>query len=307
MSKQKPVFYFNNRRPTVFPSYFPQAELIMKRRIFIVYGLSALMDLSCTSSVLAQSLTAPMMSHPLICAHRGWTSPSGTENSLAEMRRTHKAGPFMMEIDLAKDKTGQIVLLHDLDVDRTTTGHGPLAELNQKAVQKLRLRNSSGPTGEHIPAYSDVLDWAARRPDVLLMLDIKDVPPTDALKPVRHQSLSGRVVVLTFHEKQAREAFEADPNALVSVLVTKPDDLATYRKISGTRRFAAYVPQNSDPALFRAAYEAGAVVITDLLGPTAIVDAVSPDEGAQRAKALPIDILVTNTPLQLQSALRKRL
>lgn len=291
----------------MFAPHFKQVEPIMKRRIFISYGLSALTGLSGPFSAVAQSLTDRMAMPPLICAHRGWIDPSGTENSLSQMHRTHQAGPFMMEIDLAKDKAGRIVLLHDQDVDRTTTGHGPIAKLSQEAVQKLHLKNTSGTTLEHIPAYSDVLDWAGSTPDALLMLDIKDVLPAEALKPVRLHKLSNRVVVLTFHEKQAREAFAADPEALVSVLIAKPEDIATYRKIAGARRFAAYVPQNSDPALFKAAHEAGVVVITDLLGPTAIVDAVSPKEGANRARTLPIDILVTNTPLKLQAALKKRL
>lgn len=278
----------------------------MKRRYVIFNGVVALTALTVMPTAMAQSLQAVLTTPPpLICAHRGWTDPSETENSLSQMHRTHQVGPFMMEIDLAKDASGRIVLLHDQNVDRTTTGHGPLAALNPADVHKLLLKNASGPTQEHIPAYDAVLDWAARTPDVLLMLDIKDVPPADALKPVRRQHLSDRVVVLTFQEKQAREAFKADPDALISVLVTTPDDLATYRQIAGHRRFAAYIPKTSKPSLFRTAHQAGAIIITDLLGPTAVTDIMSPEEGAQHARSLPIDILVTNTPLQLQAALRK--
>ncbi|MDI6653296.1 glycerophosphodiester phosphodiesterase family protein [Gluconobacter japonicus] len=278
----------------------------MKRRNVIFNGVVALTALSVVPTAMAQSLQAVLTTPPpLICAHRGWTDPSETENSLSQMRRTHQVGPFMMEIDLAKDASGRIVLLHDQNVDRTTTGHGPLAELSPADIHKLALKNEFGPTHEHIPAYDAVLDWAARTPDVLLMLDIKDVPPADALKAVRRQHLSDRVVVLTFQEKQAREAFKADPDALISVLITTPDDLAAYRQIAGHRRFAAYIPKTSKLSLFRKAHQAGAIVITDLLGPTAVTDIMSPEEGAHHARSLPIDILVTNTPLQLQAALRK--
>lgn len=277
----------------------------MKRRNVILNAIVSLVALAIIPSARAQPLRATLTAPPLICAHRGWTDPTEVENSLDQMRHTHQAGPFMMEIDLATDASGRIVLLHDQKVDRTTTGHGPLTALTTENMQKLFLKNASGPTQEQIPAYDAVLDWAARTPNVLLMLDIKDVPPTDALNPVRRRHLSDRVVVLTFHEKQAREAFKADPNVLISVLITIPDDLKTYQKVLGIRHFAAYIPRTSDPFLFRRAHQAGAVIISDLLGPTAVTDIMSPEDGAHHARALPIDILVTNTPLLLQRALKK--
>ncbi|MBS1095975.1 glycerophosphodiester phosphodiesterase family protein [Gluconobacter wancherniae] len=297
-------FYRNNHIVSDTP--FSVGFSIIKRREIIVYAATALTALSVTFSVTAQPLKDALTAPPLICAHRGWTDPSETENSLSQMRRTHQVGPFMMEIDLARDASGQIVLLHDQNVDRTTTGHGPLAILSSENLQKLRLKSISGPTQEHIPTYETVLDWAAGTPNVLLMLDIKDIPPADALRSVRRERLSDRVVVLTFQEKQAREAFKADPDALISVLVTTPTDLITYRKIAGTRRFAAYIPKTSKPSLFKIAHQAGAIIITDILGPTAIKDVMSPEDGAQHARALSIDIMVTNTPLQLQTSLKKQ-
>lgn len=297
-------FEFKRQKTYLNLIVHPQADLTMKRRTFLAESLTVATGLTCAFSALAKPLTEVLSAPPLICAHRGWLNPTETENSLAQMRHTYQRGPFMMEIDLAQNRDGLIVLMHDQNVDRTTTDHGPLTELDTSTLQSLHLKNATGATQEHIPVYSDVLDWAAKTSDALLMLDIKDVRAADALRPVRLRNLSGRVVVLTFHQQQAREALEADPKVLVSVLITRPHDLEMYRQIFGTRQFAAYVPQKSDAGLFHAAHQAGAIVITDLLGPTAIADRVSPIEGGRRTLSLPIDILVTNTPLKLRTALR---
>ncbi len=279
----------------------------MQRRTVLTKSTAVLVGLMYSSMVRAQDLNPYLRARPLICAHRGWTSPSGTENSLTQMRQTHQAGPFMMEIDLAKTADGTIMLMHDREVDRVTTGHGLFSALTDARIATLRLRNGHGTPRDPVPTYDKVLQWAAATPDALLMLDIKDVSPHDALQPVQQRGLSERIVVLTFKKQQAREAFAADPKALISVLVTQPQDLEAYAGMAAGRQFAAYIPQNSPPSLFQAAHAKGAVIITDLLGPTAIMDAVSPNEGAHRAHFLPIDILVTNTPLKLRAALAHQL
>ncbi|WP_110507459.1 glycerophosphodiester phosphodiesterase family protein [Komagataeibacter oboediens] len=271
------------------------------RRTFLRMGSMA----ACTAALLppgACLAQATRESMPVICAHRGWRDPSRFENTLEEMRHTLRSGPFMMEIDLTSDADGTIFLMHDQDIDRVTTGHGPLAALDNPAVRALRMKNGRGEVRGRVTAYRDVVRWAAGEPTARLMLDIKAVAPADALAPVRQAGLSGRVVVLTFARDVAHAAFAADPDVLVSVLITRPADIGLYVTMAAGRRFAAYIPRHADPALFHAAHNAGAVVITDLLGAGALTDAMTPEAGARWAHGLPIDILVTNTPIQLRAA-----
>jgi glycerophosphoryl diester phosphodiesterase len=136
------------------------------------------------------------------------------------------------------------------------------------------------------------------------MLDIKDVSPALALGMVRRAGVLDRVVVLTFSAANAQLAFNAPGDALISCLVTKSEDLHTYRAMAGNRRFAAYVPRTLPSALFVESYRAGGVVITDMLSPAAISDAIDPSAGVKLAHQSPIGILVTNTPLALQGAFR---
>jgi len=247
----------------------------------------------------AQSAYVP----PLLCAHRGWRDPSQTENSLAEMQRTTAAGGFMLEMDLAADASGSLVLMHDAAVDRTTDGKGAVAGLTDEQIARLHLRTAQGLTAEAPPHFASVLAWATHTPSALLMLDIKHVAPEIALPPVVRAGVADRAVVLTFTPDLARRALDMDPTMLVSMLVTSPQDLARCVQLAAGRRFVAYVPRTAKPGLFVAAHQAGALVLTDLLGKGGVVDAMAPAQAAQWARALPLDILVTNTPMALQAEL----
>ena len=71
-----------------------------------------------------------------ICAHRG-ASDTHPENTLAAFREAIQLGAHMIEFDVALSKDGQLVLMHDTTVDRTTDGDGPVSELTLAELKKL--------------------------------------------------------------------------------------------------------------------------------------------------------------------------
>jgi glycerophosphoryl diester phosphodiesterase len=71
-----------------------------------------------------------------ICAHRG-ASDTHPENTLAAFREAIRLGVHMIEFDVALSKDGQLVLMHDTTVDRTTDGDGPVSELTLAELKKL--------------------------------------------------------------------------------------------------------------------------------------------------------------------------
>jgi len=278
--------------------------MCLSRRSVIGAASGALLSGPSPARAAAPSLFRRLALRPLICAHRGWRNPAVSENDLVEFAHTTAAGPFMLELDLAQASDGTVVLMHDATVDRTTDGHGAVAALSGPAIRALHLRREGGIAEARVPDFQSVLQWAARTPTALLMLDIKAVPPDTVMTMVRRAGLDDRVLLLTFSEKNSRAAFAVSDRALVSCLATSTEAVRRARTMAGDRGFAAYVPRASQPDLFQAAHDAGAVVVTDLLGSTAIDDAVSPAAGAAFVRRLPIDIIVTNTPLALCAALR---
>ena len=71
-----------------------------------------------------------------LCAHRG-ASDTHPENTLAAFREAIRLGAQMIEFDVALSKDGQLILMHDATVDRTTNGKGPVSELMLAELKKL--------------------------------------------------------------------------------------------------------------------------------------------------------------------------
>ena len=63
------------------------------------------------------------MSNSIICAHRG-LDDSAPENTLAAFAAALDKG-MAIEFDVQMTADGQLVIMHDQTVDRTTDGAGP--------------------------------------------------------------------------------------------------------------------------------------------------------------------------------------
>jgi glycerophosphoryl diester phosphodiesterase len=80
--------------------------------------------------------------------------------------------PSLIETDVRMSADGVFVLLHDSELDRTTTGEGPVAERSWAELEPLRLVDEEGTvTTFSIPRLDEALAWADGR--VLLQLDVK--------------------------------------------------------------------------------------------------------------------------------------
>ncbi len=108
---------------------------------------------------------------PYLMAHRG-NRVACPENTLAAFRRALTDGADILETDLHLTADGVFVCIHDGTVDRTTDGHGAVAE---KTLAELKALSASCGRpefqAERIPALSEV---AAILPsDVALALELK--------------------------------------------------------------------------------------------------------------------------------------
>jgi glycerophosphoryl diester phosphodiesterase len=125
----------------------------------------------------------------LVVAHRGYSSKY-PENTLLAVEEAYKAGANAVEIDLRMTRDGEIVLLHDESVDRTTDGSGFVKEMDWEAVKQLKgteqtggsaangipasqKKTASSKGSKHIPRLEDVLELISGT-DRIIELDIKD-------------------------------------------------------------------------------------------------------------------------------------
>lgn len=112
-------------------------------------------------------------------AHRGGIVPGYPENTIAAFRQAIKHGAEVIEIDMRGTKDGEIVIMHDETLDRTTNGKGKVSDYTLAELKKL---NAGG--GERVPSYEEVLQLVAGA-GVKLLLDIKESPLLDKRKVVR--------------------------------------------------------------------------------------------------------------------------
>ena len=83
------------------------------------------------------------MNHkPLIIAHRG-ASGLVPENTLAAFSKAIDIGVDRIEMDLRQTIDGEVVVLHDKTINRTTNGWGSVRKLSLKRCQRCRFLVSS--------------------------------------------------------------------------------------------------------------------------------------------------------------------
>jgi glycerophosphoryl diester phosphodiesterase len=93
----------------------------------------------------------------LVASHRGdWRNYP--ENSIKAIEGAIRMGVDIVEIDLHKTKDGQLIVMHDPKLDRTTNGKGAIAETSMEDIRKLFLKSGVGIlTREKVPTLEEVL------------------------------------------------------------------------------------------------------------------------------------------------------
>lgn len=104
------------------------------------------------------NLEDPSNDQVIVVAHRGdWRN--APENSLQAIQFSIDMGVDMVEIDVQQTKDGEIVLMHDKTIDRTTTGKGRVSEWTLDSLQTLQLRDGLGVATPHkIPTLKEALE-----------------------------------------------------------------------------------------------------------------------------------------------------
>lgn len=133
----------------------------------------------------------------LVVAHRACWVEGAPENSLAAISLCASLGVDMAEIDVVRTRDGQLVLMHDATLDRTTSGSGPVSAHTLAELNGLRLRTGAGGsdapvTEEGIPTLREALLLAKGK--VLLNLDLKADVYDDSIDLVRELGVEHQVL-----------------------------------------------------------------------------------------------------------------
>ena len=153
---------------------------------------------------------------PLISAHRGSASPGLPENCIATFEHALCLAPCLIECDVRKSKDGVLVLMHDSDLERTTTGKGQVDSLLLNQLRHLNLVDAGGTVTEHkIPTLSEALRWAMGR--AILQLDIKGaVTPHEVVQAIRAEDAESHAIVITYNLDTAELYHGLDDDLVLS-------------------------------------------------------------------------------------------
>ena len=140
---------------------------------------------------------------PLVIAHRG-AARRAPENTLAAFRLAAELGADGVELDARLTADGEVVVLHDKLLDRTTDGTGLVSRRTWPELRALDAGAKFGPqfAGERIPTLDQVFEAVGDR--LLLNLELKNYESTfDRLVPavaarVRAHGLERRVLLSCF-------------------------------------------------------------------------------------------------------------
>ncbi|MBN1262109.1 MAG: hypothetical protein JXB35_15635 [Anaerolineae bacterium] len=108
---------------------------------------------------------------PRIVGHRGALAVA-PENTLPSFERAWRDGADLVELDVRLCAGGDVVVMHDSTVDRTTSGVGRVAEMTLSELKALDAGAWFGPAyrGARVPALEEVLVFARGKLGLLLEL-----------------------------------------------------------------------------------------------------------------------------------------
>jgi glycerophosphoryl diester phosphodiesterase len=196
----------------------------------------------------------------LVVAHRACHAPAPSrgmttalpENSLAALDRCVALGVDMVEIDIRRTADGALVVMHDPTVDRTTNGHGRVADLSLREVRALRLKTSGGGKTEAPPRLEEFLARAQGR--ILINLDVKEPIAEQVAQVVLASGASGQVLVKARPEADAAPMADLPPYS----------GLAFMPMVGTAKRRAAGDPAGIATIQIRAENRVPAIELADL-------------------------------------------
>jgi glycerophosphoryl diester phosphodiesterase len=133
--------------------------------LFIVAGVEV--------SILS---TSSLKFKPPLIAHRG-ASSLAPENTLAAFGKAYELGAKWIEFDVMLSADGEVVVIHDDTLDRTTTGHGKVSDFTYAEIAKLDAGSWFGQAfvNERVPTFKEVIAFLHAH-KMAANVEIKAVP-----------------------------------------------------------------------------------------------------------------------------------
>src|SRR5688572_7247089 len=180
------------------------------------------------------------VTRPLVIAHQGGDGVWPGDTMYA-FDKAVEIGADVLEMDAHITKGGEIVLMHDEAVDRTTNGTGLIEDLTLAEIQQLdaayKWTNDEGKTfpfrgqGIQVPTLNELFE---KYPDMRYVIEIKLTKnPIDKpfCKLIREYDMQDKVIVASFHDEAMRMFRETCPEIATSASRTEVRNFVLLGKV----------------------------------------------------------------------------
>jgi len=156
---------------------------------------------------------------PLVIGHRGAMGHE-TENTLVSVQKAIDMGVDMIEIDVFKIKSGEIVVFHDDTVERLTDGQGNIESYTLSDLKKLTVEG-----GHKIPTLKEVLDVMEAK--TMLNIELKGSNTAKDVNTIVKAYVAERgwkltdFVISSFKWDELEEMRKVNPTIPIAVLTEK--------------------------------------------------------------------------------------
>ncbi len=169
----------------------------------------------------------------LISAHRD-DHGLFPENSLPAIGRAIEAGIDIVELDVRETRDKVLVLMHDKDIDRTTTGKGAVSELSYKELQSFRLLQDGKPSTWKIPTFEEALKKA--KGHILIDIDFKEETLSakqETYRLLRKYGMEQQVFFFIYDYKEATDYRVLDNRVPIMPRAYKNEDVLAILRMGG--------------------------------------------------------------------------
>jgi glycerophosphoryl diester phosphodiesterase len=123
-------------------------------------------------------------------------------------------------LDLRTTKDGQLVLMHDAAVNRTTNGKGNVADLTLADIKQLKINSNDG-KAYSVPTFAEAL--SACKNKVNIYLDFKDADVADTWQQIQAAGMDKNVVVYLNKKEQYKPWRKTAPQ--LPLMSSVPDEM----------------------------------------------------------------------------------
>ena len=172
---------------------------------------------------MAVLLLLPACARSVVIAHRG-ASGHAPENTLPAFEKAVELGADYVECDVHLSRDGEVVVIHDVEVERTADGKGRIEDLSLEEIKALDAGSWYGEAfaGTKIPTLEEVIERVRGR--VRLVVELKSSRPEIAgavVERIRSLGAGSSCLVISFNHPFLRSVREMAPEIAVAPLFNR--------------------------------------------------------------------------------------